>query len=109
MAWEQRGAKGYYYRSVRRGGRVTNTYIASGTLAETLAARDAEARAERQAQAAAWLQARTDMEALDAQITAWWDAGSPLIDATLRTQGCYRHHRGPWRKRGQRGPAPRPA
>ena len=34
MAWEQRGAKGYYYRSVRRGRRVTNTYIASGPLAE---------------------------------------------------------------------------
>ena len=44
---------------------------------------DAEERAERQAKAEAWKQARKDMEALDAQFTAWWNASSTLIDAYL--------------------------
>ena len=109
MAWEQRGTKGYYYRSVRHGRRVTRTYIASGTFGLLAAALDAEERAARQAKVEAWRKARTDMEALDAQIAAWWDASNALVDATLRAQGYYRHHRGAWRKRGRRGPAPHPA
>ena len=68
MAWEQRGTKGYYYRSVRHGSRVTKTYLATGMLGMLAAELDAEARAERQAKAEAWQQARKDMEALDAQI-----------------------------------------
>ena len=106
MAWEQRGTKGYYYRSVRHGSRVTKTYIASGTFGMLAAERDAEARAERQAPAEAWQQARKDMEALDAQFTAWWTASSTLIDAYLTATGYYRHKRGPWRKRARRSPAP---
>ena len=60
---------------------------------------DAEERAERQAKAEAWQQARKDMEALDAQIHAWWNASNTLIDAYLTAHGYYRHERGPWRKR----------
>jgi len=101
MAWEQRGTKRYYYRSVRHGRRVTRTYIAAGTFAMLAAERAAEARAERQAKVEAWKQARKDMEALDAQFTAWWNASSTLIDAYLTATGYYRHERGPWRKRAE--------
>lgn len=104
MAWEHRGTKGYYYRSVRHGSRVTRTYIARGTLGMLAAELDAEERAERQTKAEAWQQARKDMEALDAQIRAWWNASSTLIDAYLTATGYYRHERGPWRKRARRGP-----
>ena len=101
MAWEQRGTKQYYYRSVRHGSRVTRTYIASGTFGMLAEFLDAEEQAERQAKAEAWRQARRDMEALDAQFSAWWDTGSAVIDATLTAAGYYRHHRGDWRKRAE--------
>ena len=99
MAWEQRGTKGYYYRSVRHGRRVTRTYIASGTFGMLAAELDAEERAERQAKAEAWQQARKEMETIDAQLTAWWDDSSTLVNAWLLAHGYYRHHRGDWRKR----------
>jgi len=99
MGWEQRGTKGYYYRSVRHGSHVTRTYIASGTFGMLAAELDAEKRAEREAKAETWRQARADMEALDAQITDWWDNSSILVNAWLLAHGYYRHDRGPWRKR----------
>ena len=101
MAWEHRGTQSYYYRSVRSGSRVTRTYIASGTFGMLAAELDAEERAKRQAKAEAWQQARNDMEALDAQVRAWWNASSTLIDAYLTATGYYRHERGPWRKRAE--------
>jgi hypothetical protein len=85
---------------------VTKTYHGTGLLGELAAALDADERAERQAQAEAWQQARKDMEAIDAQITAWWDASSPFLDALLITAGYDRPDRGAWRKRSRRGPAP---
>ena len=106
MAWEQRGPQKYYYRGVRHGRRVTKTYLGTGLVGELAAELDAEERAERQAKAEAWQQARTDMEALDAQISAWWNASNALIDAYLTAAGYYRHERGAWRKRARRGPAP---
>jgi hypothetical protein len=107
MGWEQRGPKQYYYRGVRHGRRVTKLYLGPGLIGELAAELDAEERAERQAKAEAWQQARKDMEALDAQFTAWWNASSTLIDAYLTATGYYRHKRGPWRKRAdpQRHPA----
>jgi hypothetical protein len=56
---------------------------------------DAEERAERQAKAEAWQQARKDMEAIDEQFTVWWDASSTLLTAWLTAAGYYRHERGP--------------
>lgn len=109
MAWEQRGAQTYYYRSVKRGGRVHKVYMGKGPFVAMLVEEVEQERAERQAQAEAWLKVRTEMEALDAQIAAWWDASTALVDATLSAQGYYRHHRGAWRQRGQRGKAPHPA
>jgi hypothetical protein len=106
MAWAHRQYGRYYYRSIRQGSRVTKTYLGTGTLGMLAAELDAAARAERQAKAEAWQQARKDMEALDAQFTAWWNASSTLIDAYLTVHGYYRHERGPWRKRARRGPAP---
>lgn len=101
MAWEHRGTQSYYYRSVRSGRRVTKTYVGTGPLAAIEAAMDAQKRAERQAKVDAWQQARQEMEALDAQFTAWWTASSTLIDAYLIATGYYRHERGPWRKRAE--------
>jgi hypothetical protein len=106
MAWESRGVQRYYYRGVKRGGRVTKTYMGTGPLAMMLAEVDTLERMERREQAEAWQQTRKDMEALDAEISAWWDTTNAILDAYLTAAGYYRHDRGAWRKRARRGPAP---
>jgi hypothetical protein len=60
---------------------------------------DAEEQAERAAERAAWCQERADMDAIDAQLGAWWDAGTVLLKAVLYSEGYYQHDRGEWRKR----------
>jgi hypothetical protein len=103
MAWEQRGTHTYYYRSVRRHGRVTKEYLGTGSLAALVAAADTERQAQRQAQVEAWRQAQAALEALERQIDAWWDLGTLELKATLYTEGYYRHDRGTWRKRAHPG------
>ena len=99
MSWIWHGARKYYYRSIRTGSCVTKEYIGTGLRAERCADADAQQCRRRQAEADAWRQARADMEALDAQIQAWWDAGSTLVNASLTAAGYYQHARGAWRKR----------
>jgi hypothetical protein len=84
---------------VRDGGRVTKEYVGTGPVAEFCAALDAEQHAERDATRAAWRQQRADIEAIDAQMTAWWDASTALLKAALYAEGYYQHDRGTWRKR----------
>jgi hypothetical protein len=103
MAWEQRGPQTYYYRSVRRQGRVTKDYLGTGPLAALSAAEDTERQAQRQAEAEAWRQERAALEAVDQQIDAWWNAGRVLLKATLYAEGYYQHDRGEWRKRPHNG------
>jgi hypothetical protein len=99
MAWEQRGSHTYYYRSVRRNGRVTKEYLGTGPLAALSVAADAQRQAQRQAEAEAWRQEQAALDALDQQIDAWWDTGAVLLKAILYTEGFYQHDRGTWRKR----------
>jgi hypothetical protein len=103
MAWEQSGPQTYYYRSVRRNGRVTKDYLGTGPLAELSAVEDAERRAQRHAKAESWCQEQAALDALDRQIDAWWDMSTVLLKATLYTEGYYQHDRGAWRKRPYRG------
>src|SRR5262245_10650332 len=103
MAWEQRGPQMYYYRSIRRHGRVTKDYLGTGPLAEFSAAEDAARRAQRQAEAATWRQEQDALDALDRQIDAWWDRSTVLLKATLYIERYYQHDRGEWRKRAYRG------
>ena len=99
MAWAWRGNRRYYYRSVRDGSRVTKEYVGTGPVAEFCAAMDAEQHAERDATRAAWRRQRADMDAIDAQVKAWWDASTSLLKAALYAEGYYQHDRGTWRKR----------
>ena len=99
MAWEQRGPHAYYYRSVRRHGRVTKEYLGTGPLAALSVAADAQRRAQRQGKAEAWRQEQAALEAIDTQLEAWWDLGTVELKATLYTEGYYQHDRGTWRKR----------
>ena len=99
MAWARRGNRKYYYRSVREGGQVTKQYVGTGSFAELCAAMDAEQQAEREAKWDAWRQERAEMDALDAQLEAWWHASTVLMKAALYVEGYYQHDRGEWRKR----------
>jgi hypothetical protein len=103
MAWEQRGRHTYYYRSVRRHGRVTKDNLGTGSLAALSVATDAQRQAQCQAEAEAWRQERAAPEAIDTQLDAWWDLGTVELKAILYTEGYYQHDRGTWRKRANPG------
>jgi hypothetical protein len=99
MAWAWRGNHRYYYRSIREDGQVKKEYVGTGQLAELYAEMEAEERAEREAEQEAWRRERAEMDAIDAQLGAWWDAGTVILKAVLYSEGYYQHDRGEWRKR----------
>ena len=106
MAWELRGNRSYYYRSVRRGGRVVKEYFGTGRVAELCARLDAltleRQVIERQDRAAE----RDRCDALEAQTLELIQLTDALVVATLTAAGYHRHDRGAWRRRRDRsGPA----
>ena len=94
-----RDSRGYYYRSRRRGKRVTREYIGNSLLAtlgaQLEAAERAQAAAEREAREAE----RKRLDDLDGQIAAVCAATDALRHATLEAAGYHRHKRGEWRRR----------
>jgi hypothetical protein len=108
MAWERHGGRSYYYRSVRRDGKVVKAYYGTGPVGRLAAEVDALRRAEQRAEAAA-RQARRDR--LDAALTLTRDLGGGcevLAAATLLVAGFPRPSRHPWRiwRDGRRALAP---
>jgi hypothetical protein len=106
MAWETRRGHRYYYRSVRRGGRVVKEYFGTGRVAELCAQLDAvtlERRAiERQDRGAE----RDRFDAMEGQTLELIQLTDALVAATLTIAGYHRHDRGAWRRRRDRsGPA----
>jgi hypothetical protein len=72
-------------------------------VAALSAAKDAEHRTQRQAEAEAWRQEQAALDALDSQIDAWWELGTVMLKAILYAEGYYQHDRGEWRKRTNKG------
>jgi|SRR5580704_4089178 hypothetical protein len=106
MAWEVRGDRRYYYRSVREGGKVRRVYVGRGPVAEAAAEFDALARSVRddardrsKAAGGDWQRrlaaALEPLRRLDALVGAL--AALTLVDA-----GYHRPHRGAWRRRTER-------
>src|SRR5580704_11255678 len=106
MAWEVRGGRRYYYRSVREGGRVRRVYVGTGPVAEAAAEFDALARANRngvrersKAAGGDWqirlAAALGPLRRLDALAGAL--AALALVEA-----GYHRPNRGDWRRRTER-------
>ncbi|MDQ5839364.1 MAG: hypothetical protein M3379_21520 [Acidobacteriota bacterium] len=98
MAWEERNGRRYYYRKVRRGGRVFSVYEGGGfggTLAE---ARDEEERKERGRKTRSLRAELAAQDAVDAVIDRQWQAVKAAADAALEAAGYHRHKR-QWRLR----------
>lgn len=111
MAWERRGKSGaYYYRSVRRDGRVTKRYLGKSTAAHQAAEEAAAARASRNlgARRIVCEQAKTAAALQLAEQAETWSAS--LLEAVLLGAGFWRPNYGPWRKRrGSSGSKPKVA
>ena len=100
MAWEtrQRGGR-YYTRSKKVNGRVVREYVGTGLVGELAAAGDARARAERQAQQAAWRADQERIESAIAPLEEFCDVVETLARGSLLVAGYHRHHRGEWRRK----------
>lgn len=96
MPIKHRGNRPYFYRSIRRGGRVTSQYVARGDEAEQLAERE---RAARDAQRQAIETARREFEDLTKRMATRDAALGRLAAAALEASGFYQHHQGTWRRR----------
>ena len=97
MAWELRPGGRYYYRSVRRAGRVRKVYLGRGAAAELAAQLAAEAKARRAAEAAA---ARAELALFGPLETAVADLDAACklaVEATLMVAG-YRRVDYAWRR-----------
>ncbi|MDA2924329.1 hypothetical protein MYX65_06675 [Acidobacteria bacterium AH-259-L09] len=103
MAWETRQRGGRYYTQSRKvGGRVIREYVGAGPVGELAAAADARARAQRQAQEAAWRAEFQRIESASVPLEEFCGAVESLARVSLLLAGYHRHHRGEWRrKRGK--------
>lgn len=95
MSWHL----GYYYRSVRRGGRPRRQYVGRGVGAELAALLDSLARERKQAEAAARRAERERLEAIDRPVEELDRLADLAARAALAAAGYRQHKRGEWRRR----------
>lgn len=96
MAWETRGGRRYYYRKVRRDGRVFSVYEGGGLAGTLSEAREAE---RRETKAEERERLRRDMareDRIDALIDRAWLIAKEAERAALEAAGYHRHSR-EWR------------
>ncbi len=88
-------------RSIRRGGRVTTEYRASGDFAVLFALMDAEERAERDAQREEIRAEREALVTVERALDDYFEQVENLARAALYAAGFHRPKR-EWRKRRER-------
>jgi hypothetical protein len=98
MGWELRRGRPYYYRKVRKGGRVRSKYVGSGLVAQICAGDDDDKRRDLAVKRAADRATRQGEAAIERQLGAVESALSSMTHATLFAAG-YHKHKGQWRKR----------
>jgi hypothetical protein len=97
MAWEKRRERAYFYRSVRRNGKVKKQYYGTGPTGRLAANADALRRAERVAAEQAH---RAEKDQLDVAVRLTHDLSrccDLLAAAALLAAGFHRPCRHPWR------------
>jgi|SRR5215208_790880 len=97
MAWETRGGKHYYYRSIRDDERVRKEYIGTGELAEALAHSDDRIRLIRKLERNKGREEHERLEALAAPVLEIDKTIDILAHATFVAAG-YHRHKGEWRR-----------
>ena len=97
MGWETRGNGTYYYRKVRRGGRVCSEYVGRGLVADMLADIDGGARHDAQVQQQA-RRAEVDAERRTAATLAEVDRMVQDLTAAALIAAGYHAHRRQWRR-----------
>jgi hypothetical protein len=97
MAWETRGGKLYYYRSIRDGERVRKEYIGTGELAESLAHSDESIRLIRKLERNKGREELERLETLAAPVLEIDKTIDILAHATFVAAG-YHRHKGEWRR-----------
>ena len=83
MAWERRGNKHYYYRSIRVGGKVKKIYFSNGPLAMAAAEAMEVARRERERRNEARRMQREQYQHADAALAALAGELDRLLAAEL--------------------------
>jgi hypothetical protein len=99
MSWQTRtsSANGYYYRSIRVGGRVRTQYFGGGLTGECAAAMDQLAKLER-LEGRERLRDHLERERrADAALGRLGEAARLLAHAALLAAGYHQHDRGEWR------------
>jgi hypothetical protein len=99
MALVHRGGRPYLYKSVRRGGRVTSEYVASGESAVLISRLEAAWRQRDEDEREDWKAERRRMDAEEADAAELFDRVEVVVREALETAGYHRHKRGEWRKR----------
>lgn len=99
MAWEQRGNRTYYYRSVRVGRQVVKEYAGGGLMGSLGADFDADQRERRQRERTRSKRERTQWADLERQAGELDKLSDLLLSVSLLDAGFHRHDRGEWRRR----------
>jgi hypothetical protein len=98
MAWEKRGNRTYFYRSVRRNGHVKKIYYGDGPMGSIAANFDALRRAERQAEVEKLRMHKDQLETALALAQEFYRLCDLLTSAAMLAAGFHRPSRHPWRK-----------
>jgi hypothetical protein len=96
MAWETRNGRRYYYRKVRRGGRVFSVYEGGGLSGQLSAEAAAGERVEKQARALTLREQAARDDSIDAKIDEAWGLVALATEIELEAAGFHRH-KGQWR------------
>ncbi len=99
----RRGGGSYYYRKVRRGGRVVSEYLGCGPSATLMAEDDSIEREMLEASRDYWKEERERLEAEEAVAVALFDRVEALAREALEAARYHRHKRGECRKRRGKG------
>src|SRR5690348_4950568 len=99
MGLVYRNGRPYFYRSVRRGGRVTSEYVASGIDAQLIAALEADDRDNRRSDREEARAERWEADDLERALDEMAGRARALARDALTAAGYHQHHRGEWRKR----------
>jgi hypothetical protein len=98
MPWEERGGRRYYYRKVRKGGRVFSVYVGGG-IAGALASRLDEAeRKERDRDREELRRELARQDKIDALVERSWLVARAAAKSALEEAGFHLHNR-QWRLR----------